>query len=96
MENKSDVTTSSARNGTRRLSEDRDKKGKSSRKKAQRMRAKVVGLSDAKAARKRGDVEVGGAFRDFVLALTKFIDKEHSSAVASFKKSWSRRCKFVL
>ena len=72
LENKLDLKSTSVQSGTRRLSEDRDMKGKLSRKpkvRFQRMRAKDVGLSDAEPARKRGNVEVCSALRYFVRLL---------------------------
>ncbi len=61
LEANSDVKSSSVRSGTRRQSEGRGKKGKSSRRTkvtSQGIHAKIVGLSDVEAARKRGNIEV--------------------------------------
>ena len=93
LENKLDVNPSSVRSGTRRLSEGRGNKGKSSRRAKPRslrgMHAKIVGLSDAKVARKRGNVEVRIAFRDFVLRLTRLIDRKNDSRISSVRKPLS-------
>ena len=92
MENNLDVKLSSSQSGTRRLSEDRDKKGKSSKKTkvmSRGMHAKISGLSDAKGARERGGVEVCSTFRDFLLPLTRFIDRRRDSRISSVRKPLS-------
>ena len=60
------------------------------------MHAEGVGLSNAEAAQKGGNVEVLGPLRDFVPPLTRFIDKGHSSGIASFQKLFSWPCRFAL